>query len=78
MRLTLLEGLSDGLKCELGSDVGLIGAVMEMGRAVDALTYVVVLRGDEVLKLLEKHLPKWKIPTQIQAKNEYKLTAFDW
>ena len=78
MRLTLLEGLSDGLKYELGSDVGLIGAVMEMGRAVDALTYVVVLRGDEVLKLLEKHLPEWKIPTQIQAENEYKLTAFDW
>jgi hypothetical protein len=73
-----LEGLTDGLQCELGSDVGLIGAIMEIGRALDALTYVVVLHGDEVVKLLEKHLPKWKIPLGIKAENEYKLTAFDW
>lgn len=79
MRTTFVKGLNDGLDLELGSNVSIIVEVMEIGRALDAITFEVELTGKELIKFLKKFgLETISGAENIKGENKYKVTAFDW
>ena len=78
MRDVILFGLDDKIRCELGSDTGLIGAVMEIGRYIPDLIYKAVMKGDKMIEFLKEYKVKDEILTKINPENEYELTAYDW
>lgn len=81
MRSTTLSGKEDGLKCELGSDVSLIAAVMEIGRCTDpsGLIFEATFSGKELKAFLLKHAPgRIALWEDLRDDNTYTLTAYDW
>lgn len=82
MRMTILEGVEDSIRIDLGSDVMLVGAVMEIGKAIDYLVYEVQLTGEEVLNLINSiRFSPMKRPYGLEddiiKEHHYKLTAYD-
>ena len=78
MRKTTVFGLDDGLSYDLGGDVGVICAVMEIGRARDEITYEAELMGGELLDLLERCRYATTELRDIKVTNRYAITAYDW
>lgn len=80
MRYTLLKGINDKLNYEFSGDVGLICAVMDIGKAECELVYSVVMKGNEAKEFLSKNALKSELGVlnEIIDENEYKITAFDW
>ena len=78
MRKTTVFGLDDGLSYDLDGDVGVICAVMEIGRARDELIYEARLSGAELLALLERCRYGTSEFTDIKETNRYAITAYDW
>ena len=78
MRKTTIYGLDDGLRYDLGDDVGVICAVMEIGRVRSELIYEVELTGAELLALLERCRYGTSEFTDIKETNRYVVTAYDW
>ncbi len=78
MRFTSVEGLDDDVKLNLGSDVSLICAIMEIGKAIDAITYRATLTGEELLALMQKYCPQKCKEASINPQNRYVATAYDW
>ncbi|MBR2023154.1 MAG: hypothetical protein IJ996_01380 [Clostridia bacterium] len=77
MRSTTIKGLDDGVRIELGADVGIIGAVMDRGKAVDCLIYKLVLTGKELLSFIEEFHLQSKVTQTVVETNRYELTSYD-
>ena len=78
MRYTTAKGLDDDVNVDLGRDVSLICEIMNIGVALDAITYQATLTGEELLMLVKKYCPAKVNEVTIQPKNRYKVTAYDW
>ena len=78
MRSTIIKGVSDNLYANLGSNVDIIGAVIEKGKATDYLIYELELDGAELLEFLAKFRADEELMLEIKAENKYKVIAYDW
>ena len=88
MRYTIVKGIDDGLKIDLGGSVSIISAVMEIGRSKDYLTYEAEMTGAELLEFLGKfsvgiardisERVHKKLTEGIVKENRYTITAYDW
>ena len=78
MRDTVIKGLDDDVRITLGGDVGIVCAVMEIGRCVDSLIYKAELTGGELVALIRKEWKAWQPPVEIKENNRYEITAYDW
>ena len=78
MRSTSLRGLDDELYYDLGADVGLIGAVMEIGVGAGELIYKAKFKGVDLVEFLKKHAPRFDFIEKINPEYEYELTSYDW
>jgi len=78
MRKTTVTGLDDNVKLDLGSDTSPLGEVMEIGRAVDSLTYEAEMSGEQLIAFLKKFHLYEKHGDKVILKNRYLLTAYDW
>lgn len=77
MRMTIIEGVEDNIRINLGSDVMLVASVMEVGKAKDYLVYEARLTGEEVLQLMRKTRNPGILDGDIVKDHHYILTAFD-
>ncbi len=78
MRYVTLFGLDDGVRAELGSDVGLIADVMEKGIGVDYLIYKWKTDGKTLKEFLKEHKVDERVGAEIVDGNRYEITAYDW
>ncbi len=78
MRSVTVKGLDDGVRLELDGDVGLICAVMEIGRVRSDLIYEATLTGRELGELIAGVLRAYSLPEEIKDENRYVITAYDW
>ena len=81
MRSTTLFDKEEGKKYELGSDVSLIAAVMEIGRCTDpsGLIFEAAFSGKELKDFLLKHAPQHRtLLKDLREEGRYTLTAYDW
>lgn len=78
MREVVLYGLDDGIRAELGSDVGVIADVMEKGEGVDYLIYKWKLDGKTLKTFLKAHKIEERVKAGIKDENRYEITAYDW
>ena len=82
MRGTILEGVEDDIRINLGSDIMLVGAVIEIGKALDYLVYEAKLTGEEVLNLINDvnfngvNRPRG-LENVLVKDHHYVLTAYD-
>ena len=54
MRCVFIRCLNESLRIDLGSDVGIIAKVIEIGRCRDFLIYDAMLNGKELLEFLDE------------------------
>lgn len=78
MRYSTVRGLDDGLNIDLGGDVSIICAIMEIGVAEDALVYKAELTGAELTEFFSKFNLLGDYGDEIKPENRYILTAYDW
>ena len=78
MRSTIIKGVTDNLYANLGSNVDIIGEVIEKGRATDYLIYELELDGAELLEFLAKFRAGDDFAADINLENRYILTSYDW
>ncbi len=79
MRETFIKGLNDDFDLSLGSNTDLVFAVMQIGKAEDAITFSVEMNGAELKEFIEKHARKYiEYIDNIKLDNRYKITAYDW
>ena len=78
MRETILKRYSTGETFSLGSDVGLIGEVMEKGKGIDYLIYQLEILGKDLIPLLKKYTVKNFDVSKIIEDESYTLTSYDW
>lgn len=78
MRSTIIKGVSDNLYANLGSNVDIIGAVIEKGKATDYLIYELELDGAELLEFLAKFRAGDDFAADINLENRYVLISYDW
>ena len=78
MRYTIVKGINDDLRLDLGSDTAIICKVMEIGKTLDALTYQVTLSGNELIEFLKSFNLTKALNADIKPENSYTLTACDW
>ena len=78
MRELILFGLDDGIRAELGSDVGVIADVMEKGVCVDYLIYKWKTDGKSLKTFLKAHKLEGRVKAEIKEENRYEITAYDW
>ena len=88
MRYTIVNGIDDGVKIDLGSSVSIICEVMEMGRAIGELTYEAEMTGAELLEFLGKFSVgiagdisssvHKRLGEEIKKENRYLIRANDW
>ena len=78
MRSTIIKGVSDNLYVNLGSNVDIIGAVIEKGKATDYLIYELELDGAELLEFLAKFRAGDDFAADINLENRYVLISYDW
>ena len=77
MRYTIIEGVEDKIRINLGSSATLVSCVQEVGTAIDYLVYEARLTGEEVFKLLEEARRPHLLDGEIEKDHHYILTAFD-
>ena len=77
MRETIIESVEENWRMNLGSDVGLVRAVLKMGKAIDYLVYEARLTGEETLELLSMAHFTDLSDVEIKKDHHYILTAFD-
>ena len=78
MRYTLVKGVKDSIRLDLGSDVSIICKVMDIGKALDALTFEVTLNGSELREFLRSFKLTEALKADIKKENLYIITAYDW
>lgn len=78
MRKTTIRGIDDGFVLDLGSDVGIVAAVIEVADTADGLIYKATLKGGELVALIKKEWRAWQPPCEIKMDNRYEITAYDW
>ena len=79
MRETFIKGLNDNFDLSLGSNTDLVFAVMQIGKAEDAITFSAEMTGAELKKFIEKYARKYiERIDEIKSDNRYKITAYDW
>lgn len=78
MRYTFVKGIDDGLEIDLGTNVSIICAVMEIGKALDAITFEAEMNGSELLAFMNKFSVGKDFWDKIKEENRYIVTAFDW
>ncbi len=78
MRKTTIRGIDDGFSLDLGSDVGIVAAVIEVANTADGLIYKATLTGGELIALIKKEWRAWQPPSEIKENNRYEITAYDW
>jgi len=78
MRETTVRGIDDDVRLDLGSDVGIVAAVIEVADAADGLIYKATLTGGELIALIKKEWRAWQPPCEIKENNRYEITAYDW
>lgn len=76
MRETILEGVEDKVRWNLGGNATLVATVHELGKAKDYLIYEATLTGEQLLPLMEK-LGYDFSGDEIVKEHHYILTAFD-
>lgn len=79
MRETFIKGLNDDFDLSLGSSADLVFAVMQIGKAEDAITFSAEISGAELKKFIEKYAQKYiECIDKIKLDNRYRITAYDW
>ncbi|MBQ8448564.1 MAG: hypothetical protein IJX27_06510 [Clostridia bacterium] len=78
MRYTIVHGIDDSLRIDLGGDVSIICEVMDIGKAIDYLTFEAEMTGAELLAFMRKFHVKAELEEGIKAENRYTVTAYDW
>lgn len=83
MRKTTLYGKDDGLVVNLGSNVDIICAVMEVGIGRDFITYEVEYTGVQLIEFFDKYNFRKIVQNELNfdliiEDNRYVLTAYDW
>ena len=78
MRETILKGVEDNIRINLGSDVMIVAAVQEVVTARDYLVYEARLTGNEVLQLMnDARRPDIFDDGEIVGDHHYILTAYN-
>lgn len=77
MRMTIIEGVEENFRMNLGSDVMIVATVLEMGKAIDYLVYEARLTGEQVLELLSKARQPHLLDDVIIKDHHYVLRAYD-
>ena len=78
MRYTIVHGIDDSLRIDLGGDVSIICEVMDIGKAIDYLTFEAEMTGAELLAFMRNFHVKAELEEGIKAENRYTVTAYDW
>lgn len=78
MRTVLVVCIEDNINFSLGSDVGLIGEIIELGKYVGDLTYELKVKGLKLNEIIYKYNLQDKIHAIINVENTYVITAYDW
>jgi hypothetical protein len=78
MRKVTVLGLDDNLKADLGRNVELVAAVIEIGKAIDAITFEKQLTGKELKQFILQQNANLAILENIVDNYRYLLTAYDW
>ena len=88
MRYSIIKGIDDGLRIDLGGSTSIIGEVMKIGKALDNLTYEVEMSGAELLEFLVKfsvgiardisEKTHRMIIEGVKKENRYTVTSYDW
>lgn len=78
MRYTIVKGLNDDIYLDLGTNVSIICKVMDIGKALDALTYEVTVNGNELISFLKLFNLTEALKADIKPENQYVITAYDW
>ena len=88
MRYSIIKGIDDGLRIDLGSSVSIIVEVMQIGKAIDSLTYEAEMSGAELLEFLSKFSvgiardisenTHRMIIEGVKKENRYTVTSYDW
>jgi len=79
MREVFVKGIDDSLKFSLGSDVSVICEIMDIGKAIDQITFEYEFKGNEFIKFIKKFNLEEKIKDIIiNENNRYLVTAYDW
>jgi hypothetical protein len=77
MRCVFIRCLNESLRIELGSDVGIIAKVIEIGRCRDFLIYEARLNGKELLEFLDEFNLRSKYEHLINSAYNYEIVAYD-
>ena len=76
MRKVTVKDLQGDINITLSREVEIIYSVMQMGKAVDAITYEATLNGVQLKEFLQSQ--KLTVPFCIVDTHQYLLTAYDW
>ena len=78
MRYTIVKGIDDDIRIDLGGNVSIICEVMEIGKAIDYLVFEAEMSGAELLDFLRRFNVKEDLYKDVKPENRYTLTAYDW
>ena len=79
MRYSVIKSLNDDFTLNLGSDVEIIVAVINIGSAVDYLIYKTKMNGLELIEFMKSlKLDKCYDLSEIKADFTYEITSYDW
>ena len=78
MRSAVLSNGNGDLRIDLGSDVGIINEIIEVGKGVDYLIYKAEMNSEELISFLKKFNLYEKYGSVIKQEEKYILTAYDW
>ncbi len=78
MRSVVVKGIDDDLIIELGREVEIVFAVIKIGKAIDAITYELVVDGTDLINFMKENNLIDKINNDIKENNRYVITAYDW
>lgn len=78
MRSVIVKGIDDNLRIELSREVDVVFAVIEKGKAIDAITYELEVDGKSLINFIKENKITNKIITNIKDNNRYLIIAYDW
>ena len=78
MRKTTIKCLNDNMTFDLGREVEPICAVINIGKALDSITYEVTLTGVKLKEFIIDNKLAKSFLNQIIDDNIYVVTAYDW
>lgn len=85
MRKVSLYGIDDKLMCDLSRDVDVIVKIMEIGEAIDAITFKKIFTGIELKSFMKENKIEdvmlknnELLIDKIVDDNKYEVKAYDW